>query len=155
MLFLVNFSELLSRYETIIKRPNILRVINIFESNQHIESLGDVIRFTLYSKVNANTHTKMRQNKCVYDITSRAKIGGVIRDMVLVERALNWARTDIVGETRRILLGEPRPVLDLTGLIKGVIALEDMGLYSIEENVGRSTTKIDMGIELYNMEDWD
>jgi hypothetical protein len=97
----------------------------------------------------------MRQNKCVYDITSRAKIGGVIRDMVLVERALNWARTDIVGETRRILLGEPRPVLDLTGLIKGVIALEDMGLYSIEENVGRSTTKIDMGIELYNMEDWD
>jgi hypothetical protein len=97
----------------------------------------------------------MRQNKCAYDITSRAKIGGVIRDMVLVERALNWARTDIVGETRRILLGEPRPVLDLTGLIKGVIALEDMGLYNIEENVGRSTTKIDMGIKLYNMEDWD
>ena len=75
--------------------------------------------------------------------------------MVLVERALNWARTDIVGETRRILLGEPKPVLDLTGLIKGVMALEDVKLYNIEENVGRSTTKIDLGIELYDMEDWD
>ena len=97
----------------------------------------------------------MRQNKCVYDITSQADIGGENRDMVLVERALNWARTDIVGETRRILLGEPGPILDLTGLIKGVMALEDVGLYNMEENVGRSTTKIDMGIELYDMEDWD
>jgi hypothetical protein len=97
----------------------------------------------------------MRQNKCEYDITSQAEIGGVIRDMVLVEKALNWARTDIVGETRRILLGEPGPVLDLTGLIKGVIALENTGLYNMEKYVGRSTTKIDMGIELYDMEDWD
>ncbi len=75
--------------------------------------------------------------------------------MVLVERALSWARTDIVGETRRIILGEPRQVLDLTGIIKGVMALEDMGLYNMEENVGRATTKIDLGIDLYDMEDWD
>jgi hypothetical protein len=75
--------------------------------------------------------------------------------MVLVEKALSWARTDIVGETRRILLGEPKPVLDLTGLIKGVMALEDLGLYNMEAEVGRSTTKIDLGIELYDMEDWD
>jgi len=68
--------------------------------------------------------------------------------MVLVERALSWARTDIVGETRRILLGEPKQVLDLTGIIKGVMALEDIGLYNMEENVGRATTKIDLGIEL-------
>lgn len=97
----------------------------------------------------------MRQNWFVYDIICRADNGGVIRDMVLVEKALNWARTDIVGETRRILLGEPEPVLDLTGLIKGVMALEEVGLYNMEENVGRATTKIDLGINLYNMEDWD
>ena len=97
----------------------------------------------------------MRQNWFVYDITCRAENGGEIRDMVLVERALNWARTDIVGETKRILLGEPKPVLDLTGLIKGVMALEDLGLYEIEAEVGRSTTKIDLGIELYDMENWD
>lgn len=97
----------------------------------------------------------MRQNGFVYDIICRADNGGVIRDMVLVEKALNWARKDIVGETRRILLGEPEPVLDLTGLIKGVIALEEVGLYNMEENVGRATTKIDLGIDLYNMEDWD
>jgi len=75
--------------------------------------------------------------------------------MVLVEKALHWARKDIVGETRRILLGEPKPVLDLTGLIKGVMALEDLGLYNMEAEVGRSTTKIDLGIELYDMENWD
>jgi hypothetical protein len=75
--------------------------------------------------------------------------------MVLVEKALSWARTDIVGETRRVLLGEPKPVLDLTGLIKGVMALEDLGLYNMEADVGRSTTKIDMGIDLYDMENWD
>ena len=97
----------------------------------------------------------MRQNGFVYDIICQADIGGVIRDMVLVEKALNWARTDIVGETRRILLGEPEPVLDLTGLIKGVMALEEVGLFNMEENVGRATTKIDLGINLYNMEDWD
>jgi hypothetical protein len=97
----------------------------------------------------------MRQNWFVYDIICQADIGGVIRDMVLVEKALNWARTDIVGETRRILLGEPEPVLDLTGLIKGVMALEEVGLFNMEENLGRATTKIDLGIDLYNMEDWD
>ena len=75
--------------------------------------------------------------------------------MVLVEKALSWARTDIVGETRRVLLGEPKPVLDLTGLIKGVMALEDIGLYNMDTEVGRSTTKIDLGIELYDMENWD
>ncbi len=75
--------------------------------------------------------------------------------MVLVEKALSWARTDIVGETRRVLLGEPKPVLDLTGLIKGVMALEDLGLYNMDAEVGRSTTKIDLGIDLYDMEDWD
>ena len=91
----------------------------------------------------------------MYDITCQADNGGVNRDMVLVERALNWARTDIVGETRRVLLGEPKPVLDLTGLIKGVMALEDLGLYNMEADVGRSTQKIDLGIELYDMEDWD
>ena len=90
----------------------------------------------------------------MYDITCQGNIGGVNRDMVLVEKALHWARTDIVGETRRVLLGEPKPVLDLTGLIKGVMALEDLGLYNMDE-VGRSTTKIDLGIELYDMEDWD
>jgi hypothetical protein len=97
----------------------------------------------------------MRQNGFVYDIICQAENGGVIRDMVLVERALNRARSDIVGETRRILLGEPRPVLDLTGIIKGVMALEDIGLYNMEENVGRATSKIDLGVDLYDMEDWD
>ena len=76
--------------------------------------------------------------------------------MVLVEKARSWARNDILEETKRLLLGEPRPVLDLTGIIKGVIALEEIGLYNMEENVGRSTTKIDFGIDLYDMETgWD
>jgi hypothetical protein len=52
-------------------------------------------------------------------------------------------------------MGEPKPVLDLTGIIKGVIALEDSSLYNMEENVGRATTKIDLGIDLYDMENWD
>ena len=89
------------------------------------------------------------------DIICPANIGGVNRDMVLVERALNWARTDLVGETKRLILGEPKQVLDLTGLIKGVMALEDLGLYNMEKDVGRSTTKIDLGIDLYEMENWD
>ena len=76
--------------------------------------------------------------------------------MVLVEKARSWARNDILEETKRLLLGEPRPVLDLTGIIKGVMALEEIGLYNMEENVGRSTTKIDLGIDLYDMEaGWD
>jgi hypothetical protein len=86
----------------------------------------------------------------------QANNGGVNRDMVLVEKARSWARKDIVDKTRRYLLGEPRPVLDLTGIIKGVIALEEIGLYNIEEDIGRSTTKIDFGIDLYDMEaNWD
>jgi hypothetical protein len=117
--------------------------------------LGDVIRNITYYKLNADVHILMRQNRFVHDITCQADIGGVIRDMVLVERALNWARTDLVGETKRIILGEPKPVLDLTGLIKGVMALENLGLYEMEPEVGRSTTKIDLGIELYDMENWD
>ncbi|MES0325818.1 MAG: hypothetical protein ABUK18_08055 [Candidatus Bathyarchaeia archaeon] len=49
-----------------------------------------------------------------------------------------------------------RPVIDLTGIIKGVMALEEMDLYNIEDNVGRATTKIDLGVELYDMEaNWD
>ena len=76
--------------------------------------------------------------------------------MVLVEKARSWARNDILEETKRLLLGEPRPVLDLTGIIKGVMALEEIVLYNMEENVGRSTTKIDFGIDLYDMEaGWD
>ena len=85
----------------------------------------------------------------------RQILGEELETLVLVEKALNWARTDIVGETRRILLGEPEQVLDLTGLIKGVMALEEVGLFNMEENVGRATTKIDLGIDLYNMENWD
>ena len=86
----------------------------------------------------------------------QANNGGENRDMVLVEKARSWAQKDIVDETRRYLLGEPGPVLDLTGIIKGVIALEEIDLYNIEEDVGRSTTKIDFGIDLYDMEaNWD
>ncbi len=48
---------------------------------------------------------------------------------------------------------QAKPVLDLTGIIKGVMALENLDLYNMEENVGRSSTKIDLGIELYNMEE--
>jgi hypothetical protein len=92
----------------------------------------------------------------VYDITCQGDNGGVKRDMVLVEKALTRARTDIVEETRRMLLGRPKLVLDLTGIIKGVMALEQTGLYNMEENVGRSTTKIELGIDLYDMEaNWD
>jgi hypothetical protein len=92
----------------------------------------------------------------MYDIMCQANIGGENRDMVLVEKARSWVRKDIVDETRRYLLGEPRPVLDLTGIIKGVIALEEIDLYNIEEDVGRSTTKIDFGVDLYDMEaNWD
>ena len=94
----------------------------------------------------------MRQNKCEYDIPRRTNIGGEIRDMVLVKRALNEAQIDIVERARRILLANPKPVFDFTGLIKGFIALEDLGLDNVEENVVRSTTKIDLGIELYDME---
>jgi hypothetical protein len=83
------------------------------------------------------------------------KYWGSNRDMVLVEKALNWAQTEIVRETRRILLGKPKPVLDITGIVKGVMALEDTELYNMEEDVGRATSKIDLGIDLYNMEDWD
>jgi hypothetical protein len=76
--------------------------------------------------------------------------------MVLVEKTRPWARNDIVEETKRYLFGTPKPVLDLTGIIKGVVALEDMDLYNMEEDVGRSTTRIDFGVELYDMEaNWD
>ena len=147
--------ELLSCVESIVSCSILLRVIDLFITTQHVGHLGDVIRNILHYNFNADTHTKLRQNRFVYDITCQADIGGVNRDMVLVERALNWARTDIVGETKRIILGEPKQVLDLTGLIKGVMALENLGLYEMEAEVGRSTQKIDLGIELYDMENWD
>ena len=73
--------------------------------------------------------------------------------MVLVEKALSFARSELVEDTRKFLWGsKTRPVIDLTGIIKGVMALEEMDLYNMEDNVGRATTKIDLGVELYDME---
>ena len=81
-----------------------------------------------------------------------ANNGGVIRDMVVVEKALSFARAEL-EDTRRFLWGvKAKPVLDLTGIIKGVMALEEIGLYNMEENVGRASTKIDLGVDLYDME---
>jgi hypothetical protein len=72
--------------------------------------------------------------------------------MVLVEKALSFARLEL-EDTRRFLWGvKTKPVLDLTGIIKGVMALEELDLYNMEENVGRTSTKIDLGVELYDME---
>jgi hypothetical protein len=72
--------------------------------------------------------------------------------MVVVEKALSFARSEL-EDTRRFLWGvKVRPVLDLTGIIKGVMALEELDLYNMEENVGRSPTKIDLGVDLYDME---
>jgi len=36
-----------------------------------------------------------------------------------------------------------------------MMALEDSGLYNMEENVGRLNAKIDLGVELYDMENWE
>ena len=72
--------------------------------------------------------------------------------MVLVKKALNFARSEL-DDTRRFLWGvKARPVLDLTGIIKGVMALEEHNIYNMEENVGRVSTNIDLGVELYDME---
>ncbi len=77
--------------------------------------------------------------------------------MVLVEKARIFARSELIQDTYKFLWGSKvRPVLDLTGIIKGVMALEEMNLYNMEDNVGRATTKIDLGVELYDMEaNWD
>ncbi|MCK5670412.1 hypothetical protein KAI10_03435 [Candidatus Bathyarchaeota archaeon] len=77
--------------------------------------------------------------------------------MVLVEKARSFARSELIQDTYKFLWGSKvRPVLDLTGIIKGVMALEEMNLYNMEDNVGRATTKIDLGVELYDMEaNWD
>jgi hypothetical protein len=88
---------------------------------------------------------------CV-DIICQADIGGEKRDMVLVEKALSFARTEL-EDTRRFLWGvKAKSVLDLTGIIKGVMALEELDIYNMEENVGRASTKIDLGVELYDIE---
>ena len=77
--------------------------------------------------------------------------------MVLVEKVRSFARSELIQDTYKFLWGSKvRPVLDLTGIIKGVMALEEMNLYNMEDNVGRATTKIDLGVELYDMEaNWD
>ena len=77
--------------------------------------------------------------------------------MVLVEKARSFARSELIQDTYKFLWGSKvRPVLDLTGIIKGVMALEEMDLHNMEDNVGRATTKIDLGVELYDMEaNWD
>jgi hypothetical protein len=77
--------------------------------------------------------------------------------MVLVEKARSLAHSELLRDTYKFLWGSKvKPVLDLTGIIKGVMALEDMDLYNMEDNVGRATTNIDLGVELYDMEaDWD
>ena len=72
--------------------------------------------------------------------------------MALVEKAFKRTQTQIVERARQLLVANQKPILDFTGIIKGFIALEDLGLYNLEENVGRSTNKIDLGIELYDME---
>ena len=75
---------------------------------------------------------------------------------MLVEKALIEAPIDVVERARRILLANPKSVIDFTGLIKGFIALEDIDLYNLDENVERPTSRIDLGIELYDMEaNWD
>lgn len=73
--------------------------------------------------------------------------------MTLIEGELRFPQ--IKYKTIRGFISEiqTRPVLDLTGIIKGVMALENLDLYNMEENVGRSSTRIDLGIELYNMEE--
>ena len=71
--------------------------------------------------------------------------------MALVEKAFKGTQTKIVERARQLLANQ-KPILDFTGIIKGFIALEDLGLYNLEGNVGRSTTKIDLGIELYDLE---
>ena len=77
--------------------------------------------------------------------------------MVLVEKARSFSRSELLQDTYKFLWGSKvKPVLDLTGIIKGVMALEEMDLYNMEDSVGRATTKIDLGVELYDMEaNWD
>ena len=77
--------------------------------------------------------------------------------MVIVEKALSLARSELVEDARKFLWGfNIKPVIDLTGIIKGVMALEEMDLYNMEDTIGRATTKIDLGVQLYDMEaNWD
>ena len=77
--------------------------------------------------------------------------------MVIVEKALSLARSELVEDARKFLWGSKiRPVIDLTGIIKGVMALEDTDLFNMEDTIGRATTKIDLGVQLYDMEaNWD
>jgi hypothetical protein len=72
--------------------------------------------------------------------------------MIVIDKALRLARSEL-EDKRKFLWGvKAKPVLDLTGVIKGVMALEEIGLYNMEEDVGRTLTKIDLGIDLYDME---
>jgi len=77
--------------------------------------------------------------------------------MVIVEKALSLARSELVEDARKFLWGSNiKPGIDLTGIIKGVMALEEMDLYNMEDTIGRATTKIDLGVQLYDMEaNWD
>ena len=75
--------------------------------------------------------------------------------MELPGRAIHWAQIELLGDLKRILLENTKPPLDLHGILRGMMALEDSGLYNMEENVGRLNAKIDLGVELYDMENWE
>ena len=47
--FFVDKRELLSTGESVVSWSYLLRIINMFKATQHVKSLGDVIRFVLYS----------------------------------------------------------------------------------------------------------
>jgi hypothetical protein len=71
---------------------------------------------------------------------------------MLVEKVLYKEHLEVVKRAKCILEENSEQVFDFIGIIKGFIALEDLGLYNMEENVDRATSKIDLGIELYDME---
>ena len=54
---MVHATRLLSRVESIVSCSNILRIINTFNTKQHVKRLGDVIRKALHYKLNADAHT--------------------------------------------------------------------------------------------------
>jgi hypothetical protein len=121
--------------------------------------LLDVIRNITYSNTNADSYTHMRQNGCVYDDMWNWRNGGVIGDMVLMERAINWAleELDLEGLQRpRAVLGDDgRSALKVIGVkpsqLVGGLDLEQVPLYNMEPFAGPEG-HYDLGVSLYDME---
>ena len=99
----------------------------------------------------------MRQSVRVYDDARDWRKGGVSRDMVLMERAVNWALEELDSEGLERSRGDlgGHSALRVIGVVPrrrlGGLELEEVSLFNMEPFAGPEV-HYDLGVDLYDVE---